>query len=95
MFMRQVLGRLLSETNPENGTTTYTYDSDSTCGTSDGDLVKKQDADGNTTCYAYDALHRLTGITYSGPYAANTPAKHFIYLSTTRPRSMAKRWPTP
>jgi YD repeat-containing protein len=33
--------RLISEANPESGTTTYTYDTDSTCGTYDGDLVKR------------------------------------------------------
>ncbi|MFZ0412525.1 MAG: hypothetical protein WAL51_13475 [Candidatus Acidiferrales bacterium] len=77
------LGRMTSETNPESGTTNYTYDSDSTCGTSAGDLVKKVDAVGNTTCYAYDALHRNTSVTYSGPYAANTPNKYFVYDSAT------------
>ncbi|MFZ0770443.1 MAG: RHS repeat-associated core domain-containing protein [Candidatus Sulfotelmatobacter sp.] len=80
------VGRLTSESNPETGTTaiSYTYDSDSTCGTSDGDLVKKVDAAGNVTCYAYDALHRKTGITYpSGPYASSTPAKTFVYDATT------------
>jgi RHS repeat-associated protein len=77
------LGRLTSETNPEAATTTYTYDTDSTCGTSKGDLVKKIDAVGNTTCYAYDALHRVTGTTFSGPYAANTPSRYFVYDAAT------------
>jgi RHS repeat-associated protein len=77
------LGRLTSETNPESGTQTYVYDTDSTCGTSSGDLVKRTDAVGNTACYAYDALHRSTSVTYSGPYAANTPNKYFVYDSAT------------
>jgi RHS repeat-associated protein len=77
------LGRMTSETNPESGTTTYTYDTDSTCGTSNGDLVKKIDAVGNTTCYAHDGLHRITSTTYSGPYAPNTPSRHFIYDAAT------------
>jgi RHS repeat-associated protein len=78
------LSRLKSETNPESGTTTYTYDSDSTCGTSNNDQVKRVDAVGNTTCYAYDALHRRTGISYpSGSYAGVTPAKTFVYDSAT------------
>jgi RHS repeat-associated protein len=78
------LGRMTSETNPETGSITYVYDSDSTCGTSDGDLVKKVDAAGNVTCYAYDALHRVTSITYpSGPNSSNTPSKHFIYDGAT------------
>jgi RHS repeat-associated protein len=76
--------RLISETNPESGTTTYTYDSDSTCGTYSGDLVKKVDAVGDVTCFAYDAGHRLTSATYpSGTYASLTPAKHFVYDAAT------------
>jgi RHS repeat-associated protein len=76
--------RLTSETNPETGTATYTYDTDSVCGTSQGDLVKKVDALGNVTCMAYDGLHRNTAITYpSGPYAAATASKSFIYDATT------------
>jgi len=54
------LGRMTSETNPENGTTNYTYDSDANCGSSSGDRVKRVDAVGNTTCLVYDALHRPT-----------------------------------
>jgi RHS repeat-associated protein len=82
-YVYDELGRLTSETNPESATTTYTYDTDTTCGTSKGDLVKKVDAVGNTTCYAYDALHRVTSATYSGPYASNTPSKYFVYDSAT------------
>ncbi len=38
----------------------------------------------NTTCYAYDALHRQTAITYpSGPNASITPPRHFVYDSAT------------
>jgi RHS repeat-associated protein len=77
------LSRLTSETNPESGTTSYTYDTDSTCGASKGDLVKKVDAVGNTTCYAYDVRHRLTSTTYSGPYALNTPNRYFVYDAAT------------
>lgn len=58
--------RMLAETNPETGTTTYTYDSDSACGSSTGDMVKKVDA-AATTCFYYDQLHRLTNAGYSGP----------------------------
>ena len=78
------LSRLTSETNAESGTTSYTYDTDSTCGTSAGDRVKIIDAVGNVTCYAYDALHRNTSITYpSGSYASVTPAKYFVYDAAT------------
>ena len=49
--------------------------------TSQGDLIRKTDALNNVTCYFYDALHRVTSITYSsgtGPYSS-TPAKNFVY----------------
>jgi RHS repeat-associated protein len=86
-YVYDLMGRLLQETNPETGnlapgTTYYTYDTDSTCtGTYNGDLVKKIDNRGNTTCYTYDALHRVQTITYatSSPDYAVTPAKTFVY----------------
>jgi RHS repeat-associated protein len=60
------------------------YDSDPTCGTYTGDLVKKTDAVGNIICYAHDGLHRVTSITYpSGAYAASTPNRYFVYDSAT------------
>src|SRR5215469_10529291 len=81
------LRRMTSETNPENGTNTYVYDSDSagTCpGTYNGDLVKQVDNAGNVTCFTYDALHRVLSITYpSGPNSANSPSKFFVYDSAT------------
>jgi YD repeat-containing protein len=78
------LNRLTSESNPETGTTTYTYDNDTTCGMSYGDLVKRVDALNNVTCYKYDALHRQTAVTYpAGPYASSTASKTFIYDTTT------------
>ncbi len=45
------LSRLASETNPETGTKSYIYDSDGTCGTYNGDQVKRVDAANNTACY--------------------------------------------
>jgi RHS repeat-associated protein len=80
------VGRLTSETNPESGTTTYTYDLASSCATPNsfpGNLVKRFDNAGNATCYAYDALHRVLSQTYSGPNAPNTPNKYFVYDSAT------------
>jgi uncharacterized protein RhaS with RHS repeats len=75
------LSRLKSESNPETGTTTMTYDTDATCGTSSGDTVKRVDAVGNTSCLAYDALHRVLSATYpSGSYASPVTAnKYFVY----------------
>jgi RHS repeat-associated protein len=82
-----MLGRLTSQSNPESGTATYAYDSDSTghcTGPYNGDPVMRKDAVQNYTCYAYDALHRVTSITYpSGSYAGVTAAKHFVYDSAT------------
>lgn len=81
-YVYDLLGRLISETNPENATTTDTFDAATGCsGTYNGDLVKRVDAKGNTTCYTYDAMHRVTSATYSGPYT--TPTKTFIYDSAT------------
>ncbi len=75
--------RVTSATN-SSGSGTYTYDTDSTCGTYDGDLVKRVDAVGNVTCYSYDALHRPLTVTYpSGSYSSVTPQKHFVYDSAT------------
>jgi RHS repeat-associated protein len=83
-FVYDLLGRMTSEVQAESGTTTYTYDTDSTCGTSNGDLVKRVDSVGNVTCYAYDTLHRQTSITYpSGTYASKTPGKYFVYDTAT------------
>jgi YD repeat-containing protein len=79
------LSRLISETNPESGTTNYTYDSGAssacTAGySSAGDLLQKIDANGNSTCYYYDSLHRVTDETtnQSGGYC-----RRFRYDNTT------------
>jgi RHS repeat-associated protein len=78
------IGRMTSESNPENGTTSYVFDTDTTCGTSQGDMVKRTDAAGNVTCYAYDLAHRVVATTYpSGPNASNTPEKHFVFDTAT------------
>ena len=77
------LSRLTSETNPEtnNVAYTYTYDTDTTCGTFKGDLVKSIDPNGNTICNTYDALHRTTSTTFSGPNA--TTNRYFVYDAAT------------
>ena len=73
------LKRLSSESNPETGTVNYFYDGDSTCGsTSSGDLVKKIDNAGNTTCFYYDGLHRVTAAGRSGPVC-----RYFTYDAAT------------
>src|SRR6185437_9129040 len=62
-YQQDELGRTVSETNPESGTTAYTFDSatDAVCGgtsTSPGDLILTTDAAGMKTCVSYDLLHR-------------------------------------
>ena len=79
------LSRMTYESNPEwgPGAASYTYDSDSTCGTSSGDLVKTVDNAGNTTCYSYDALHRIiTEMVYQSGVCI-PPVKRFRYDSTS------------
>jgi RHS repeat-associated protein len=97
-YTYDALGRMTSEQNPETNQVayTYTFDTDTTCGTHHGDLVKRTDAlnPATVTCYAYDLLHRLTSVTYpSGGYASVTPAKTYVYDAATvgsTPMSYAK-----
>jgi YD repeat-containing protein len=77
------LGRATIITTPESGTAYYTYDTDSTCGTSTGDLVKKVDANGNTSCYSYDSLHRIITVMVYTSGVCKPPVKRFRYDSTT------------
>lgn len=59
--------RVLSSGIPEAGTTTYNYPMNSSSCAGDESLAcSRTDANGTTTTYAYDALNRLTGKTYSG-----------------------------
>jgi YD repeat-containing protein len=62
---------LLSATNPENGTVTYTYNTDST-------LHTKTDAKGQVFTYAYDSYKRLTSIT-----VGSTVLRTFMYDTNT------------
>jgi YD repeat-containing protein len=50
---------LRSATNPENGTVSYTYSSDST-------LATKTDAKGQVFTYAYDSYKRMTQVSVNG-----------------------------
>jgi len=77
-FTYDMLGRTTSESNPESGSKTYTYDSVaggycyiSSSYSSSGDLVATSDADGNHVCYEYDGLHRLTDIANNNQSATN------------------------
>jgi RHS repeat-associated protein len=88
LFSYDAMGRVLTANEPESGLTQFFYDTapsapGAACsGTYNGDLVKRYDANGNTICYTYDALHRNTSITYAGPNA-NGSNKYFVYDSAT------------
>ena len=82
------LSRMTSESNPESGTTTYTYDSigasycAGSASSSPGDLTGKADAVGNHVCYYYDGLHRLTAVGNNNQSATN-PCLRFAYDNST------------
>jgi len=77
-FNYDSLSRLTSASNPESGTTTYEYDSDTACASPNsfpGQLVSRVDARGIRTCQQYDALNRLT-VKY---YSDSTLSAYFTY----------------
>jgi lysozyme len=89
-YTYDLLGRVLTETNPENGTTYSFYDTAPSTpgvactGTYNGDLVKTYDAQGNTICYTHDGLHRMLTTTYpAGPNSGASPARNFAYDTTS------------
>ena len=82
-FQYDLQSRLTQSTNPETGTINYQYDSSSSCAAQPnypGELISKTDARGITTCMQYDALHRVTGKTYSD----STPAVAYGYDETAK-----------
>ena len=79
-----MLGRLVSETNPESGATSYAYDSSSPCTAFGGALVQKVDGNGNSICYSFDLLRRVTAKTYSGPNLVNQQGNsYYVYDAAT------------
>jgi RHS repeat-associated protein len=67
-FTYDSLSRLLTASNPESGTTTYKYDSDTACPSPNSFpslLASKVDARGIRICMQYDALNRVTWKKYS------------------------------
>ena len=64
------LSRLVSASNPEVGSISYGYGTDSSCNPGGVDLRTKTDGRGAVTTYCYDALHRLTLKTHSDGSAA-------------------------
>jgi RHS repeat-associated protein len=67
-FTYDDLGRLLTETHPESGTTSYSYDANS-------NMVTKTSARGIVTTFTYDELNRVTQKSYSD----GTPSVTYYY----------------
>jgi RHS repeat-associated protein len=99
-FSYDGLGRMTAETNPENGTTRYHFDSSSMCGlTSAGDLNDIDPNNGYFTCFSYDPLHRIIARTHlTDPTTDNA---QFIWDSSTiengtinvgQPGRLAQAW---
>jgi len=74
---------LLSATNPENGTVTYTYGSNNM-------IATKLDANNQKTVYSYDSYNRVTEIQHFfyqapfGPYTEDT-SQQVVYSYDTNP----------
>jgi RHS repeat-associated protein len=80
-FTYDFLSRLLTAQDPESGTITYNYDSDTNCASPNsfaGLLVSKIDARSIRTCAQYDALNRETVLNYSN----NDPTITTVYDGT-------------
>lgn len=73
-FVYDSLERLTAASNPESGTTSYSYDNN-------GNLTQRVDARNITTSITYDALNRPTAKTYSD----GTPRNDFYYDVQTLP----------
>ena len=74
-FTYDSLSQLLTASNPESGTINYTYDSDGNLATKVAPAPTQIGPATVTTTYFYDALHRLTGKTYSN----GDPAVSYFY----------------
>jgi RHS repeat-associated protein len=82
-FVYSAGGLPTSATNPENGTVTYSYNSDNT-------LLRKRDAKGQSTGYTYDSLKRVTTVrrfisdtAYS--LGSDDPCQRVTYTYDTNP----------
>jgi RHS repeat-associated protein len=79
-FVYDSLSRLISATNPESGTITYTYDANGNVATKVAPIPNKIPADTSspqtvTTTFTYDALNRVAKKTYSD----GTPTVQYGY----------------
>ena len=78
-FTYNSLGQLLTAKNPESGTITYAYDNDGNVTSKVSPAPNQTGSATLTITYGYDALHRLTGKTYSN----GDPAVTYSYDQTT------------
>jgi len=74
-FNYDALSRLTSSTNPESGTTSYTYDNNGNVLTKTSPKPNQTGALTVTATYAYDALNRLTQKSYTD----GTPSAFYFY----------------
>jgi RHS repeat-associated protein len=82
-YVYDAMSRLTSETNPESGTITYGYDASGHVGDLTSRVAPAPNQTGSTTVtttYSWDALHRLTGKTYSD---GTTPGVTLQYDQTS------------
>jgi RHS repeat-associated protein len=77
---KDAMGRVVTTVNPEAGTKKFYYDVQSSCSgtTVNGKLTYTLDANGNTICYYYDSLGRLSKVSANG-----TTCRHFYYDNST------------
>lgn len=77
-------GRLQSRTTPEQGETTFTYNTDDT-------VNVERDARGTTTTYSYNNRHLVTGLTYTESAGVTaTPNVTFTYDASAHRTSMTE-----
>jgi RHS repeat-associated protein len=79
-YSYDALGRLTTSTTPESGTVTdfYTDGNGAACAGDPTLVCRVLDARGVTKNFSYEALNRLSGLTYTGD-PSNTPAVNYQY----------------
>jgi RHS repeat-associated protein len=83
-YQYDAVKRLTQATTPESGTVKYSYKLgiSNLCSGDPSEVCTKTDARGIVATYTYDAINRLTGITYSGG-SPTTPSVTYTYDAGT------------